>query len=253
MLKNVILFLILSLGIFSSGCVSIYNPATGRNELYFIDEKTEISIGNNVAARIIEDNEIVQDKSLQFYIENTGNKLKKVSDRTNLEYKFYIVDDDQLNAFAVPGGHVFLNKGLIDTATKDELAFVMAHEIGHICARHSVKKMQTALGLNFLLSVALRDPNYQAVNKTINLVYNVVALGYSRKDELLADSLGVKYSKKAGFNPEASFSLLEKLKKEEGNANYTLVFLRSHPLPDERIKNIQKTLNNETVSKLNSP
>ena len=91
-----------------------------------------------------------------------------------------------------------------------------------------------------MLGIALRNPNQQTLRGAINVVHNIIARGYSRKDELLADSLGVKYVDKAGYDPQAAISLIEKLGKED--KNQPLVFLRSHPLPDQRLENIKKEL-----------
>jgi len=230
------------IAIFLAGCVTVYNPATGKKEIYFITDNMEIMIGKNIATDILTKNKAVKDEELISYINELGRRIALVSDRNYLKYEFYILDNKEINAFALPGGFVFVNKGLIKKVDKEELAFVLGHEIGHICARHSIKRLQASLGISIILSLALKNPDYELTRRAINIIYEVISLGYSRKDELLADSLGVKYMKKAGFNPQKAISLLEKLKKEEKN-DFTLIFLRSHPPIKERIKNIQKSVN----------
>jgi len=223
------------------GCTAIYNPATQKREYYFIDEDSEVMMGNNMASDIQRKNKIFSDKILQSYLNRIGQSIVLASDRSDLEYHFYILDDDQINAFALPGGHIFVNKGLIDKTNDHELAFVLGHEIGHVSARHSVKRLQSALGVNLLLGIALRDPDHLVLKQAVGVVYDVVALGYSRQDEFLADSLGVKYSLKAGYDPKAAFSLFKKM-EGEGKTNNQLVFLMSHPPIKKRVEKIKTTL-----------
>jgi len=227
-------FLILILG-----CTTIYNPATQRKESYFISETQEITIGKNISHEIIQKNRIISNRDLKSYLENMGQKIARASHRNHLNYNFSIVDDNEINAFALPGGYIFINKGLIDKMDEDELAFVIAHEIGHICARHSLKKLQSSFFMSLVMGLASSNPDYASVRTGVNAVYNVVALGYSRSDELLADSLGLEYMHKAEYNPQGAIDALEKL-KAEGGKNKSLVFLRSHPYPEDRIEKIKE-------------
>ena len=223
-----------------SGCVTIYNPATGKKEIYFIDENTEILIGKNLAFQILREKKACQDKELILYVNDIGQKVARASQRNYLKYHFYILEDKEINAFALPGGFVFVNKGLVDIANKDEIAFALGHEIAHICARHPVKRLQASLGVEFLLSIALRKPKYADLRKGLSIIYKIIALGYSRQDEFLADSLGLYYAYKAGFNPYGAVTLLEKLKRQE--KIYPIIFLNSHPPFEERIKRIKERI-----------
>lgn len=229
---------------FLTSCTAIYNPATQKKEYYFIDEGLELMIGKNMAQGIQKQNKLVKDKIMQERLDKIGQKIASVSDRNQLKYTFYIIESDEINAFALPAGYIFVNKGLIEKANEDELAFVLGHEIGHVSARHSVKRLQSTLGINLLISVALRNPNYANIQQAVGVVYEIVALGYSRKDEYLADYLGVKYSIRVGYDPKAAFSLFEKMAKEQGK-DQQLVFLMSHPPLEKRIEKIQEALNKE--------
>ncbi len=223
------------------GCVTIYNPATGQKEYYFINEKTEIMLGRNIAQDIIRTNKAYNDEKALSMVQNMGEKIGKSSHRNKLKYHFYILDEDTMNAFALPGGYIFVNKGLIDKITKDELAFVLAHEIGHITARHSLKRLQASLGMSLLFDIALGRAGDADVRQVVNIAYGVIASGYSRKDELLADSLAVRYSYAAGHNPGAAISLFNKM-KEESREGYTPIFLRSHPIIADRIANVKEKI-----------
>ena len=236
-----IFFLTISILLLISGCVTLYNPATGRQESFFFSEEQEIAIGKNIAQDIIKKSKTITDKSKLSYLRNMGKKIGSLSHRPNLQYHFYILDDKEMSAFALPGGYMFVNNGLIDKTTEEELAFVLGHEIGHISARHSLKRLQSSLGINLLINIALRNPDYAYIKDSLNVVYNVVAMGYSRTDELLADSLGTKYIYQAGYNPMAAVNLLEKLQSEHKGPRPP-VFLSSHPPAQTRIKNVRETL-----------
>ncbi len=226
--------------VFLYGCVTIYNPATQRREFYFIDENTEILLGKNLAFQILSSKRSVKDKNLNRYLQKIGERITKVCDRNSLQYHFYILDEEEINAFALPGGYVFINRGLIDEVGRDELAFCIGHEVAHICARHGLKRLQASLGVQLILSLALRTPEYIDIKKGLKVIYNIVSLGYSRQDEFLADSLGVKYAYKAGFNPQGAITLLEKLEKKGGI--HPFVFLSSHPPPQARIERIKEEI-----------
>lgn len=227
-----------------TGCVTIYNPATQRKETLLIDTKSEVALGRDMDRQIQKKLKILNDPQMQYRLENIGNKVANFSDRRDLTYYFRIVKDKELNAFAIPGGFIYVNSGLMDIAIDEELACVLAHEIGHIAARHSVKKLQASLGYQIIMSIALGISQNQTMGRAMDIVFNLVNLGYSRKDELLADRLAVKYAKKAGYNPSAMITFFEKLRQEEKKRgpNFNLVFLSSHPPIKERIKNIENEI-----------
>jgi predicted Zn-dependent protease len=142
-----------------------------------------------------------------------------------------------VNAFACPGGFVYIHKGLLDKLNQDELAFVLAHEVGHVTARHAVKRIQADLGFQMVISLALLGTGQEqaaALGNISGTVYNLVALGYSREDEMLADKLGIKYASRAAYDPNGGIGALEKLKQEGGS--WHVPFLSTHPDIDARIK-----------------
>ena len=179
---------------------------------------------------------MVSDPKALAYLKGIGERVAATSHRSHLDYKFYIVDSDDINAYAILGGHIFVNKGLLDSFTEPELAFVIAHEVGHICARHGFKRFQVALGLQLFTAVLSGQSDQKVINDLIAEVGKYVSLGFSRKDEYLADSLGVSYGYQAGFDPKAFllvFERFEEIEKEHGSAAVP-VFLRSHPKPKDR-------------------
>lgn len=225
-----------------AGCVSVYNPVTGRNEWYIFDEQDEISWGKAMAKEFIKENKLLKDQKQADYLSNIGESVAEVSHRNNLDYQFYIIDEDQMNALAIPGGHVFIYKGLLDKVEESELAFVLAHEIGHISARHSLKKLGTSLGFSLLASIFLKSPESNQAKQLVDQLYGLISTGYSRSDELQADSLAFDYVLNAGYDPEAAISLFEKLKAENKKTTRPPFYLSSHPGPDQRIENIKGKL-----------
>jgi len=236
MYRKIIILILTAFSAFIGGCTTIYNPATGQRESFFIDSRMEASLGQDMAKQINSEMKLVNDPGLNQRVQKIGKKIAAVSDRQDVEYKFNIVEDRQFNAFALPGGIVYINSGLLEAANDDELAAVLGHEVGHIAARHSVKRLQAVLGYQIIASIALGGNQKPQVAQAVGVVFNVVTLGYGRKDEFLADKLGVKYAKYAGYNPNGMVTLLQKLKKESKETGLNIVFLRSHPPVDERIK-----------------
>ena len=222
------------------GCVTIDNPATGRKETLLIDTASEVSLGKDLDVRVQKKFKLYPDRDMQARLVFVGNRIAMVCDRQDLAYHFRIIDDKSLNAFALPGGFIYVHKGVMDAATDDELAAVLAHELGHVAARHSVKRLQANLGYQLLIGIAQGATGKQYVGDALTVVFDTVNLGYSRKDEYLADKLAVRYARRAGFNPFGLVSFFEKLEKEARGFN--LVFFSSHPPIKERIKNVREEI-----------
>lgn len=238
-------FIILIVCLFSfCGCVTIYNPATERKETLFIDTSSEIRLGEDMDKQLEKKLKIQTDPQLQERLERIGARLAAYSDRKDLAYHFKIVQDKELNAFAIPGGFVYVNSGLMQAANDNELAGVLAHEIGHIAARHSVKKLQSAMGYQIIMSIVLGASGQSATGQAIDIVFNLVELGYSRQDEFLADKLAVRYTRRAGFSPIGIITFFEKLKaeSEKKGSGVKLVFLSSHPPIAERIARVESEM-----------
>jgi predicted Zn-dependent protease len=245
--KNIFLFIII---IFLCGCATlgVYNSATQQNEFIFINDATEIAIGKNVSQQMMQTKKLWYDGFTEARIVNIGRRVAGVSDRTNINYEFYCLDTDELNAMALPGGIVYVNKGLVNKLNDAEMAFIVGHEVGHIAAKHSVKKVQANLGFQLLLAVAFAFSGQNQQNSATTIadvssqIYNLIALGYNRQDEYFADKLGVKYAYRAGYDPYAAVTALEKLKKGESENVKVLEYLRTHPYTDDRIKAVKELI-----------
>jgi len=243
--KKSINFIIFVLLIFSlGGCITIYNPATERKETLFLDTPSEVALGVDMDKQIQTKLKILHNPQMQYRLDSIGRRVATYSDRQDLSYHFRIVKDNELNAFAIPGGFVYVNSGLLTVANDAELAGVLAHEIGHIAARHSVKKLQSVMGYQIIMGIVLGSSSQGTMGQALDIVFNLVNLGYSRQDEFLADKLAVRYTRRAGFSPLGIITFFAKLKAEaeKKGPGLKLVFLSSHPPIEERIARVEKEI-----------
>jgi len=243
------LFSGLAIFLLLSGCstVNVKSEKPGQG-VGLPSEEKEIKFGNYVDACIQSDFMILlPDESPKVYteVQKIGKLLVKVCDRPHLKYTFRILNTDMVNAFAGPGGYVYVTTGLLEfVKSRDEIAGVMTHEIGHVCARHVVKQfrnvnyVQTVLFPIKVASYAYKIPLGGDLSQITAVFF---LMGYSRDYERQADYLGVKYMLKAGYDPNAMVNLLKRLweEKEKGRKEGIGVFFRSHPPTPERIKYIK--------------
>lgn len=242
------LVLISSLTITFTGCASLgtYNPATGRKEFIFISTQEEISLGQSIHRKILQQEELSENLEKLERVKRIGQRLAAVSDRRDYSYKFYLIEKDEMNAFTTPGGNIYFYTGLMDKlATDDEIAAVLAHEIGHCAARHTVKKFQAALGYNLITSLILNQLSEgQAQNiasLSSDVIMNIVFSAYSRQDEHEADRLGVKYTHLACYDAQAMIKTFQVLEKESRGPDVPLI-LRSHPYISDRLRAVNNEL-----------
>jgi len=247
--------LLIITSLFFAGCATVYNPATDKRELIFIDSASETAIGKSVQEEVLIQKKLAPEPLLQERARRIGKRITAVSDRQDVEYNFYVLEDKELNAMALPGGFIYVNSGLINILNDDQLAYVIGHEVGHVAARHITKKIQANLTYQLILAVALTGagaerPITQSVALGVDTVYQLASLGYSRKDEYEADKIGTKYAYLAGFDPYGALTALEKIKQEEGPDWKVLGYFRSHPYADERIAALNKYIPELTRPKI---
>ena len=223
----------------------MYNPATQRTERLLYNTQEEVKLGAGLDQELQKQLKISNNTAMKSRLERIGKKIAAASDRQDLVYYFRIVEDKDLNAFAIPGGYVYVHTALMESATDDELACVLAHEVGHIAAKHSIKQMQGVLPYQITMAVVAGVTGAgDAVQLVDMIIANPLILHYSRTDELFADKLSVRYSRRADFNPYGSVTFFEKLKKEAQNKGPALKIeiLSSHPDLDKRIKLIKEEI-----------
>ena len=224
------------------GCAT--NPVTGKRELSLISEKQEVQIGKEQAQEAAEQMGLVNDPGLQQYVSGIGMELAKHSERPELPWQFHVIDDPTPNAFALPGGPVFVTRGLMTLMNSEaQLATVVGHEIGHVTARHSVNQLskqqlaQLGLGIGAVL-VPGGDQVAGLASQGLELLF----LKYGRDDERQADELGFRYALNDGYDVREMgkvFLALERSSELEG-AQKIPDWQSTHPAEPERIANVDK-------------
>jgi predicted Zn-dependent protease len=231
------------------GCA--INPVTGRRDFVMMTEAQEIAIGREYHQKILEVYRLYDDPELQAYVEQVGERLAAKSHRSDLIYRFSVLDSPEVNAFATPGGYIYITRGILAYLNSEaELAAVLGHEIGHVTARHSVRQhgAQQATQLGFILgSILMPELAAQGGADLYNLLGGVLISGYGRDMELEADGLGAQYIARVGHRPEAMLGVIGVLKnqelfetaraKEEGREpqSYHGLFA-THPEADQRLQ-----------------
>jgi len=221
-----------------------------------ISTQQEVQMGTEYAQQINAQLPIMQDPEVVRYINVLGDSIARLADDRNLDWQFYVVNAPEVNAFAVPGGYVYVNRGLIDRAQKmDQLAGVLGHEIGHVTRRHSVQQMEKAQGANVgvtLACVLTNVCNSQAAATAINLGGNVVFAKFSRDDEAEADEEGVKNVVRAGIDPRGIPEMFRILLDERASSPSTVSsWFATHPLEEDRIKATEAQIANINPAILN--
>jgi len=229
--------------------VSCTTIGINRGQFNLISTAEEVEMGNRFAEEIAKQHRFLEVQSIQQYVRETGGRLAAVSDRTDIEYHFTVIDDrEQVNAFALPGGWLYVYTGLLERADNEgELAAVLAHEIGHIAARHHTEQMTKLLGYSLLVQLVLgEDPNQYAV-LAAQLFGTLGQLKFSRDDELEADRLGLVYLRRAGYRPDSMVSFLEKLQSMARSEPSRLTsFLSTHPMAPVRVEQARGLLDSST-------
>ncbi len=236
---------------FLAGGVMSINPATEEEELVLIPAVKERNMGRKIDQQVREQFDLPVDPLTQKRVEEIGEKLALGADRKDVVYRFTVLNhekDDYYNAFAAPGGYVYVFEDLVEVLeTDDNVAAVLAHEIGHVEARHSVKRLQANLGLTALMLLGAQMQKERGTPEKANAAIGQLMSAYSRHDERQADELSVKYMRRAGFDPNGAVNAMEKLKelrKKAPRARYS--FYRSHPYLSERIAYLKKFIKGYT-------
>jgi predicted Zn-dependent protease len=206
-----------------------------------VNEQREVAIGNQIAMQINAQVPLVQDVPLNLYINDLGRLIARHGSRPDLAYHFYIVDTPALNAFALPGGHIYVNRGLIErTSTVSELAGILAHEIGHVAARHGAENLQRQMRTRSMARVMYqlvlgREPLLN--QEAIDLGGAMWQARHSRADEQEADQLAVRYLVQSGVDPRGMLSLFSTLWEEEQRipGNVAVSWFSTHPGTDQRM------------------
>ena len=221
------------------------NPVTGRSELSIVtfSEEEEVALGGKAYLPAVQQQGgFYRDPQLEEYVQGVGVRVARVSHRPNLSYRYRVLNSSVPNAFALPGGYIVINRGLlVGLKNEAEMAAVLAHETGHVTAKHSLAGYQRAMAANVLVAgVVLAAGGRTGVQEVSGITASLIENGFSRDQEREADWLGIDYMVRAGYNPEGAVQLQEYFYKElEGGKNpmWAEGLFRTHPFSKERLEN----------------
>lgn len=231
--------------VYCFGCGCATNPVTGEAQLMLISEQQDIEIGRKYAPEVEKQmGGRVADRLLQNYVDSVGQRLARVSHKPDWQYQFVVLENETLNAFALPGGYVFITSGMLKKlATEAQLAGMLSHEITHIAARHSSANMSREIGISILLSAVTPDETPQGVLTVADLTRQILGLGYSRQQEKEADLGGLDYMVGAAYNPYGMVETLRMLENEQKQR--PIEFFSTHPAPQNRIAYLTENIRTE--------
>lgn len=245
----------------ASGCQ--VNPTTGKSQFNILSMQEEIALGEGSKSELTQEyGGAVQNAELQNYVTQIGKALaaQTEGDNPSLPWEFTLLDSDVINAFALPGGKVFMSRGLAEKLTTEaELAAVLGHEVGHVTARHSGQRVSQSMvvaGLAVGAGLAASGSDSDLVRVGLPLIVGAGGQGYllkyGRGQELEADALGVRYMVKLGYDPMGARMVQEVLQREAGSGGQP-EFLSTHPYPESRIAQVDKLLKGEYAYTQNNP
>lgn len=229
-------------GVGGATLAPVTTPAAHAQRLGLVNKAQELEAGEQAAREVESKYRVVTGTREARLVEQIGRRMASVSGRTDVPYRFRVIDEPAVNAFSIPG-YVYVHTGLIRATAgdTDALAGVIAHEVAHIAAAHSREHMEKSSVAGILGGLLTRgNRNTQAL---FGIAANGVLLQHGRSDEYEADKLAVRYMKQTGYDPRGMVRFFSKLQRSEGKDNKLTAFFRTHPSSGDRIKRIQEEIN----------
>ena len=231
----------------SAGCA--VNAVTGQEELMFFSEDKDVELGDKYAPQI----ETAlggrfPDENLQDYVNDVGQRIARFCHRPDIAYHFTAVDERAVNAFAVPGGHIFITRGLLEKLDSEaQLAAILAHEVGHVVARDTMAALSRQIGMTALLGAAASVGGSGSGDLMAGTAFitGVLSLQYSRDDEKAADLVGMAYMIQAGYDPNAAVQMMRVLR--ELQTVRPIEFFSTHPNPENRVAYLEERIERRYV------
>ncbi|MDH7599162.1 MAG: M48 family metallopeptidase [Sedimentisphaerales bacterium] len=224
-----------------AGCA--VNPLTGREQPMFISEQEEFALGDRMAPQVERQLQgAIKNEQLQRYIDRIGQRIARVCHRPDWDYRYVAVEDISINAFALPGGHIFITRGLLEKLHSEaQLAAILGHETAHVVARHSAAAMskENLLNVGILAAAVSGQVDPRAV-QIADLAARFLMLSYSRQDEQEADLAGLDYMVAAGYDPQAMVETMQML--QDLDKVQPIEFFSTHPSPENRIRYLKETI-----------
>jgi predicted Zn-dependent protease len=220
------------------------NPATGKKMFSLVSEEEEAQMGLQAHPGILAEYGVYDDEELSAWVQNLGRKMALRSELPDLDWTFTVLDSPVVNAFALPGGYIYITRGLMAHADSEaQLAGVIGHEIGHVTARHSAQQMsrQQALGLGVGLGAVL-SPEFARFGQLAQQGLGLMLLKYGRSQEEQADELGIRYALRSGYDPRKLSGFFEVLDRQQSRAGADTLpaWLSTHPAPENRVEDTSR-------------
>ena len=220
---------------FHSGCAT--NPATGKRQISFVSQNRELEMGKDADPAIVSEYGLYGDSTLAKYVDSVGQRVAKASHLPNLDWHFRLLDSPVVNAFAIPGGYIYITRGILAYMNSEaQLAGVLGHETGHVTARHTAQQMtQQQIAQVGLIAGTLFVPQFRPYGGVAAQSLGLLFLKYSRDHETQADELGIGYAAKAKYDPReipATYATLKRIGERQGQSIPS--FLSTHPDPGDR-------------------
>lgn len=242
------LLLLVLAGLVLAGCAA--NPVTGKQDFVMMSEAQELALGRQASEQVAQQMSMLKDPKWQAYVQRIGEQLAAQSHRSNIPYQFKVVDSPDINAFALPGGHVYINRGLLIYLNSEaQMAAVLGHEIGHVTARHGVRQQSMAMGTGLIGQLITIGTGMPAAGDLSNMLGTAMVRGYGREMELEADGLGAEYLARTGYQPNSVLDVIGALKDQDSYSkqraqaqgkqveSYHGLFA-THPTHDQRLQQV---------------
>jgi predicted Zn-dependent protease len=223
------------------------NPATGKKQISLMSEQQEVALGQQSDPEVKREMGVYEDAGLQEYVRGIGMKLARASERPNLPWQFTVVDSPAVNAFALPGGYIYITRGILPFLDDEsQLAGVLGHEIGHVTARHAAQQYTSQAGAGIGLTLlSIFVPEARPFQGIAEQAAGLLFLKYGRDDELQADRLGVRYTSATGWDPSGvqdMLATLGRLDKAAGSTKGVPNWLSTHPAPEDRVQKVEASV-----------
>jgi predicted Zn-dependent protease len=248
-MKTKIIFLfLLPVLLLTTGCDT--NPISGESQFMLFSEEQDIELGKSYAPEIEKEmGGKIQNLTLQNYINSVGLKVAAVSHRPYFDFHYTALEDDTVNAFALPGGYIYITRGMLEKLESEaQLAAILGHETTHVVARHSSAQISREIGIEVALSVASTKTSGGAM-QVAGIARQIIGLSYSRSQEREADLAGLDYMVKAGYDPQGMVQTMQMLEEESEGGQ--VEFLSTHPSPENRVGYIAQAIRNRGYQNLN--
>ncbi|MEM1208508.1 MAG: M48 family metallopeptidase [Planctomycetota bacterium] len=256
LVRRVLLAVLAVAGLASIGCTT--NKATGRSHLNLLSSEQEIAMGTQYADEVKKTQPVIKSGSVPRAVDRIGKKLAALSEEPDLPWEFTVIDDMTVNAFALPGGKIFIYRGLLEDMTNEaQLAAVLGHEIGHVTGEHADRRYQSQVGVGLVVAGVGAAAGFSGIEYAeyagvaANAAGGLTISKWSRDDESEADMLGLRYMTAAGYNPEGMVQLMEILDNASGGGG--VEWTATHPLPKTRIDRTSRIIQADYAGDLGLP